>query len=755
MPITERLALIITANPQDAVRGFQNLERAADKSLRTTEDKMDRLGQRFTKVGAIALTGGALAAAGLYKAGQAASDLEQQVGATEAVFGAAIGTIDDFAKGSARSVGLSEREFRRLAAVSGAMLKNLGANASQAADESLQLVKVGADLAAQYGGTTTQAVEALGAALRGEADPAERFGLRLTASAVAAEAVALGLAASASAVDDNARRQATLSLILEQSTDAQGAFNREQDTAAGRMQTAEAALDDLVTNLGAAALPVISDAAGFVGGLAEKFNELPDGVQGAISTTAVATTGLLLFGGAAATVIGQIIKMRDTFKSLPPSVQGFAGTVGRLGAAAGVLAVLGTAVSTLGSQFHSLDRANLGTLSNNLLDFAESGRVAGDFAELFGEDLHKLGQAVERIAAPSVATRIDNVAASIADVVSLGNAPPDHLDQARARLTDLDAALAQLAGQSPEAAAQAMQRLTDHFEAQGVPAERLANLLPEYEGVLANLNTTSRTAAAGMDRVTGEAVEQDDSFGRLTATLAEYLDALTATFDPLFGLTDALDNHTQAQAAAEEALRTYGAESAEYRQANLDAAQSALGVEGAVQRLSDGVRNGNVQLDEARSTLRRWVDQGILTQQQAANISYAFDEVIGRADALDGRNVNLLVTATFKGLSSSEIARLTSLEPGGRAIGGPVAKNTPYIVGERGPELFVPDASGSILPHDQLAGLAGGAPLGAGQVVMNITIAGRATYDDGQEVVDALVRWSKSNGTVPEILWRN
>lgn len=39
-----------------------------------------------------------------------------------------------------------------------------------------------------------------------------------------------------------------------------------------------------------------------------------------------------------------------------------------------------------------------------------------------------------------------------------------------------------------------------------------------------------------------------------------------------------------------------------------------------------------------------------------------------------------------------------------RAVGGPVSANTPYIVGEVGPELFVPNSSGSIVPNNQLSG---------------------------------------------------
>ena len=36
--------------------------------------------------------------------------------------------------------------------------------------------------------------------------------------------------------------------------------------------------------------------------------------------------------------------------------------------------------------------------------------------------------------------------------------------------------------------------------------------------------------------------------------------------------------------------------------------------------------------------------------------------------------------------------------PMGRAVGGAVGSGTPYVVGERGPELFVPSSSGIIIP---------------------------------------------------------
>jgi len=41
------------------------------------------------------------------------------------------------------------------------------------------------------------------------------------------------------------------------------------------------------------------------------------------------------------------------------------------------------------------------------------------------------------------------------------------------------------------------------------------------------------------------------------------------------------------------------------------------------------------------------------------------------------------------------------------AEGGPANANTPYIVGERGPELFVPRSSGTVVPNNQLGGMGG------------------------------------------------
>jgi len=65
---------------------------------------------------------------------------------------------------------------------------------------------------------------------------------------------------------------------------------------------------------------------------------------------------------------------------------------------------------------------------------------------------------------------------------------------------------------------------------------------------------------------------------------------------------------------------------------------------------------------------------------------------------------------------------------GARAFGGPVGAGQPYLVGERGPELFVPQTAGSINPN------IGG---GSVNIVMNISATDAASFQASQTQIAA------------------
>lgn len=238
----------------------------------------------------------------LGNAASSASRLEQAVGGTQAVFGDARAAIDEFGKQAASTAGLSEAEFRDMSTLIGGQFKRMTGDVQFASDASIQLTQVGADLAATYGGTTKEAMDAFAAALRGEADPAERFNLNLKASVVGAKAVEMGLATSTTEVDDAARAQAILALIMEQSADAQGQFAEEADTAAVAQQKLNAEYENAQAALGQALLPAIGVLSQALTSVLQAFQDLPGPVQAVVG-------GLVLLGAGVVTVTSRVAPM--------------------------------------------------------------------------------------------------------------------------------------------------------------------------------------------------------------------------------------------------------------------------------------------------------------------------------------------------------------------------------------------------------------------------------------------------------------
>jgi hypothetical protein len=74
---------------------------------------------------------------------------------------------------------------------------------------------------------------------------------------------------------------------------------------------------------------------------------------------------------------------------------------------------------------------------------------------------------------------------------------------------------------------------------------------------------------------------------------------------------------------------------------------------------------------------------------------------------------------------------------GGRANGGPVSANTAYVVGERGPELFVPGSSGSIIPNG----------MGRGTTI-NLTVNGAIDSESTARQIISILNDSQARGTL-------
>ena len=81
---------------------------------------------------------------------------------------------------------------------------------------------------------------------------------------------------------------------------------------------------------------------------------------------------------------------------------------------------------------------------------------------------------------------------------------------------------------------------------------------------------------------------------------------------------------------------------------------------------------------------------------------------------------------------------------GGKAAGGPVAGGTTYLVGEKGPELFTPSGSGTIIPNGALGG--------SGSNVINITVNGAIDpISTARQITQILNREATLSGTFNKV----
>lgn len=83
-----------------------------------------------------------------------------------------------------------------------------------------------------------------------------------------------------------------------------------------------------------------------------------------------------------------------------------------------------------------------------------------------------------------------------------------------------------------------------------------------------------------------------------------------------------------------------------------------------------------------------------------------------------------VAAAAAVGMGLAQVAQIRSQTYSGRQLGGPVMGGTPYLVGESGPEMFVPNTTGSITRNGDLGG---GAPV---NVTFNIQANDTSGFDD-------------------------
>lgn len=184
-----------------------------------------------------------------------ATALSESVNAVNVVFGDGAQQVLDFGENAAESVGLARSEFQQLTVPIGALLQNFGLQGQAAASATLELTTRAADLASVMNTEVSDALLAIGSALRGEQEPIRAFGVSFDEAAVAAKGFELGLGGVTGELSVAEKGQARLALLLEQSAFAAGDFANTSDEAANATRTLAGQAEDARAALGEALLP--------------------------------------------------------------------------------------------------------------------------------------------------------------------------------------------------------------------------------------------------------------------------------------------------------------------------------------------------------------------------------------------------------------------------------------------------------------------------------------------------------------------
>jgi hypothetical protein len=159
----------------------------------------------------------------------------------------------------------------------------------------------------------------------------------------------------------------------------------------------------------------------------------------------------------------------------------------------------------------------------------------------------------------------------------------------------------------------------------------------------------------------------------------------------------------------------------------------------------DAIRDGIREVAKAQQEVQRE------NERTAATFSDMFVDAVTGArsleESLNGIATSLAKLVVQRGfeqiLNSGALGGFGTFLNGARAGGGPVTAGGAYLVGERGPEVFVPKMSGTIVPNKS----SGGTPVaGGGDVTVQVFNAPAGTTvqetrgGDGGRVIKVMVK---------------
>ena len=252
---TATISMLIGGDASGLRKATKNATKSLDKFSKSSANAAKKVGAAFGKMTA----GITVAAVGLgAKAVDLASDFDESMSKTKAIFRDGADSIIASSKEAATAVGLSRGEFMEAAASFGVFGTAAGLSGDDLATFSADLVRTSADVASFNNLKPEEALAKLRAGLSGETEPLKQLGILFNAAAVDAKALEMGLADVNGEISEGSKIMARNALIMEQ-LGAQGALGDFEKTSGGlanQQRILTARLKDVGITIGTALLPI-------------------------------------------------------------------------------------------------------------------------------------------------------------------------------------------------------------------------------------------------------------------------------------------------------------------------------------------------------------------------------------------------------------------------------------------------------------------------------------------------------------------
>ena len=755
-----RIPILSEFKPQGVDKAIKEFQK-----LKTTTEKIGfGLEKAFVPAG-IAI-GGLVAAA--LPAVKAAADLEEATSKINVVFGESAKSIQNFADTAATSLGQSKQTVFDAAGVFGTFGKSAGLAGQDLATFTTDFITLASDLASFNNTTPEQAIEAIGAALRGESEPLRTYGVLLDDATLKAQAMEMGIYDGVGALTQQEKILAAQQAIFKQTGDAQGDFTRTSESLTNQMKIAEAEIANLSAELGQALLPfatklvgVFRDMVGLVSSNSQVFTILAVAVGATAGAIVAANIAMKTYAGLQAVVKIANAVLGTSFQLTATQTAKFVGGL------AGVGIAVGAAVFVYQDYMRAKNAVK--DLTGELVPLLES--EAGGFDAVAQKQLGAI------LAATDNQKAIEALGISSADYFKFikGEAVPqlDFLRDAAEKgvngLYDLGSRFGKDSVQVHNFAIvlnnmrKALENAAGETERLEVVTDETTTAIDVAKESTKQFDDTSRAMASSMAAAESAMASYEDQTRLANDALQQMIDTTLAMFNAdlnleaqiarteqaVFDYAMALAEGTLQGRELEKAQRDVKTEALRQAEAAVQAAQAQAELAGKTLNASDrqkimveslaAVADALDPGDPLRRQLVEYIQQlGLIPSVKETVIRTIRQEIIQQS---------IVEAQQFSPAAISAASRPAPRQS--RNIGGPVFglmnTSTP-IMAHGGEYVLSADVVSAIKRGAPSRGLGrGNAAAGGGGNVINVTV----TSADPQAVVEAIRRYNRTNGPAP------